>query len=145
MNAGPKPHAVTLSGLELIFALNSSSGSWLRRVFPIHDHSLCRWLRLQLVEAELKPPFGPRRSIAVPEVVHRLLRVGAPLAHGLANITHRFSVYRGCHTSQEIGRATNQSPAPFVVTTPAACDGSSTAAGCAFGIGAGAPLVVLCC
>ena len=69
---GPKPRAVALSGLELIFALNSSSGSRLRRVFPIHDHSLCRWLRLQLVEAELKPPFGPRRSIAVPEVVHRV-------------------------------------------------------------------------
>ena len=41
-----------------------------------------------------------------------LLRVGAPLAHGLANITRRFGVYRGSHTSQEIGRGTNQSPAP---------------------------------
>ena len=47
-----------------------------------------------------------------------LLRVGAPLAHGLANITHRFSVYRGCHTPQEIGRGTKSKPRALVSYRP---------------------------
>jgi len=62
-----------------------------------------------------------------------LLRVGAPLAHGLANIIHRFSVYRGCHTSQEIERGTNQSPTPLLFTASAFWRGSPAAAGYASG------------
>jgi hypothetical protein len=57
----------------------------------------------------LKPPFGPGRCIAVPEVVHRFAhdRVLALVRpYGLANIFRGFSVYRGCNTPQKIGRGT---------------------------------------
>jgi hypothetical protein len=64
---------------RLVFALDDSSGSPLRRVLPIQDHDLCSyWSRLRPVEVVLKPPFGPRRCIAVPEVIYRFAQDGFP-------------------------------------------------------------------
>jgi hypothetical protein len=58
---------------ELIFALDSSSGSRLRRVFPIQDHYLARCSRLWPLEAVvvLKLLLAPGRRIAVPVVFYR--------------------------------------------------------------------------
>ena len=71
----------------VVGALDISSRSRLGRVLAIQNHDLCSWSRPQLVEAVLKPTLGPRRRIAVPQVVHRFAHesgfpVHAPTAIG---------------------------------------------------------------
>ena len=65
---------------ELVFALDRSSGSRLRRVLLVEDHYFRGRSRPEALEAivVLKPLFGPWRRIAVPVVFYRFAQVRFP-------------------------------------------------------------------